>query len=137
MKKATLLGIVFILALALCSCAISPAEKYENFVNDLDVQTRLQTGLQQMSGGGMTAYVAADMRTLEKDLSTLNTHDEQIFAINENFINSARELQKSAELLKADPDGSFIAYKTAKSCFDAGEKAFYSLDTGHGALTNG
>ncbi len=128
MKKTLCMGVVLTFVLTLCSCAISPGERYNNFIDDLDVVTRMEVALQQQKEGGMTAYVTADMETLEQDLSTLRTSDDELLRINENFVEATRLLRQSqAAVEQEDADAAKIACLKAKAYFDKGLRMIYLL----------
>ena len=137
MKKVLWLGMAFTLMLALCSCTLSGGEQYNNFIDDLDVITRLETALQQQKDGGMSLYVAADMETLEDDLSTLKTANEELLRINEKFVEATRLLRESQRsAAEEDWDASKLSYLKAKARFDAGTRLLYSLPMSEGGAAN-
>ncbi|WP_066687973.1 hypothetical protein [Christensenella intestinihominis] len=131
MKK-FILVIAIVLSVMLGACSLTPADRYDNFINDLDAITRLQTGLQQMENGGLTLYVRADMKTLERELSSLDTPDKEIREINENFVGTARLLQESMDAVKDDEDAAHAFLEAAKDSFDEGFLLFSSLETSGG-----
>jgi len=135
--KKPILGIVIAVTLLLGACALTPADHYDNFINDLDAITRLQTGLQQMEGGGMTPYVAADMKTLGRELAVFSTEDTEIRQINENFISTARSLRESMEIAEEDEEAARALYEAAKTYFDTGLLMFSSLETSGGGRASG
>ncbi|MBC5649165.1 hypothetical protein [Christensenella tenuis] len=136
MKK-PILGIAIAVTLLLGACALTPADHYDNFINDLDAVTRLQTGLQQMEGGGMTPYVTADMKTLGRELAVFSTEDTEIRQINENFISTARALRESMEIAEEDEEAAHALYEAAKTYFDTGLLMFSSLETSGGGRASG
>ena len=136
MKK-SLLGIVIALLLAFSACSLTPADKYDNFINDLDAITRLQTGLQQMKDGGLTLYVKADMKTLARELSVFHTEDGEIRKINENFIRTAHSLREGMDAAEEDEASASVFYEEARDSFEKGFQAFSSLETSGGGRTGG
>lgn len=138
MKKIVCVCAAFLLTLMLCSCTLSRGDQYVNFTDDFDVVTRMQTALEQQKGGGMTAYVEADIQTLKEDLRTLETQDKELLRLNEHFMEAAQLLLDSAAFAKEkDTDASRIAYLKAKASFDRGLKALYSLPAEEGRPTDG
>lgn len=136
MKK-SILGIVIAVTLMLGACALTPADHYDNFINDLDAITRLQTGLQQMEDGGMTPYVEADMKTLGRELALFSTEDPEIRKINESFISTAQSLRESMEIAEENEGTAHALYESAKICFEMGFLMFSSLETSGGGRASG
>ena len=136
MKK-SFLGIVIAAAVLLGACALTPADRYDNFINDLDAITRLQTGLQQTENGGMTLYVGADMETLEQELSMFATEDKEVRQINENFVCAAHSLREGMKTAEEDEDAARDLYEAAKTHFDTGFLMFSSMETSGGGRASG
>ncbi len=134
MKKAFIVIMTAIILTICCACASNPVERYDNFLNDLDVLTRMQTALQQTKDGGeMTFYVREDMKTLEEDLQTLKSSDQEIIKINECFLDAARALQQSAACMEdADEAKAASLYEIAKTRFGEGFLQFALLEPGGG-----
>lgn len=138
MKRGLWICMVFWLMLGLCACTISRGEQYSNFIDDLDVVTRLETALQQQKGAGMSGYVAADMETLAQDLSILDTDNREMLRINENFVQTTYFLLKSREAAeKEEAAAAELAYLQAKAHFDTGIQMLYLLPTSDGGAANG
>ena len=134
MKKFWLVFFIILLIIVCVACAASPVDQYANFIDDLDLFTRMQTAIGQVEEGGMSLYVKADMKTLQKDLQLLRSNDSDILEIHAYFLNAVQALRDWTVYEEAnEAEKAQAAYQEAKEQFDAGFLKYTELGEDGGA----
>ena len=134
--KTFFLIIVLLLTVLLCvACGLPAVEQYDNFLADLDIEMRIDMCLKQIYDGNPSWYTRADLKTIQKDLKTLQIEDEVIAEINQIFLDTAQELQTSISLLdERDTDGARASYQKAYDMRIQAKDLLHQLHEGEGGL---
>ena len=131
MKKTVLLTILAFILCLLCGCTLTPVEQYNDFLVDLDIVMRIDMCLNQISEENPSWYTRADIKTIQQDLQTLRTDDENILAINDEFIGVAREMENSIALLDGgNPQAAQESYELAEESFEEAKSMLAQLPEG-------
>lgn len=114
MKKGSLIILLLSAAILCISCGLPAVDGYDNFLADLDIEMRIDMCMKQIDEENPSWYTRADLKTIQDDLNTLQIQDESIKEINQLFLDTSQELQRSVALLdENDTDGARISYQKA------------------------
>ncbi|MEA4854273.1 MAG: hypothetical protein VB082_08390 [Christensenella sp.] len=129
-RKSFLLALVSILFF-LSACALSPIEKYENFLADMDAETRIEVCLKQISERNPSLYTRGDVKTIQKDLKLLQTDDTEIAIINDSLITVVRTLEGCIKLIDSkDFEKAQADYEFAETLFRTAQAQLAQLRGG-------
>ncbi|MGI6152926.1 MAG: hypothetical protein ACOYJB_03705 [Christensenellaceae bacterium] len=101
MKKTVFFLALILLAVFLGSCSISDYERYNDFLADLDVYSRMDIAFYEAAKQNVLFYTKADLATLEQDLATLDIGNEDIVYINTRLLDAVGNLCAATEACNA------------------------------------
>lgn len=86
-KRIAALCIALMICLGLlCGCGVSDAEKYDNFLLDLDIEGRLNDLAYLLGRGQHSPGIRTELNTIYYDLKTLDIDNPEIQAVNNQYI---------------------------------------------------
>jgi hypothetical protein len=113
LKKYALLSLITAIIILLAGCALDPFEQYENFIMDMDINSRFEEAFYFVNRGDTSPFFISNVEALYYDLENYNEGDvlknapeaeDQIDPgdINQYYLDSAKLLLRAIDKNKED-----------------------------------
>jgi hypothetical protein len=128
LKKLAFVSLIAVAVFFLTACVQDPFEEYENFVNDLDINARIEDAITSVSQGDTSPFFEDEVNTLYGDLGTFEQEDDKAHEINGYYSDSVKDLLDSIDFRKkGKTDLAESALNQALDAYQAGQGLYQAF----------
>lgn len=125
MKKLAFISLIAAAVFFLSACVQDPFEEYENFVNDLDINARIEDAITSVGQGNTSVFFCSELKALNDDLGTFDQKNDKAHNINMYYTSSVQDLLNAIDDRKAgDTDNAESALNQALDDYQAGQSLY-------------